>query len=141
MKRRLTGQQEAFVQALVQGKNRREAYQTAYRTGGMRDETVDRRAQTLLKNEKIESRYRELRGMVQKEETKRDVASADEILEELSSIGMGVGECDDVRSPTPGVRERLKALELLGKHYRLFTDQEKTSSETGVRIFDDLPGD
>ena len=141
MKKRLTSQQEAFVQALVQGKNRQEAYQTVYRTGGMKDEAVDRRAHTLLKNEKIENRYQELWEMVRKEEAKRDVASVNEILEELSSIGMGVGECDDERSPTPGVRERLKALELLGKHYKLFTDQEKTSSETGVRIFDDLPGD
>lgn len=141
MKRRLTSQQEAFVQALVQGKNPREAYETVYPTGGMRDETVDRRAQTLLKNEKIQIRYEELREMVRKEETKRDVASANEILEELSSIGMGVGECDDERCPAPGVRERLKALELLGKHYRLFAGQGSTSSEMGVRIFDDLPGD
>lgn len=141
MKQRLTKQQEAFVQALVQGKTRRQAYRTAYQTGGMRDEVMDRRAYTLLEHEKIKNRYQELREMVEKEEEKRDVASANEILEELSSIGMGVGECDDERTPAPGVRERLKALELLGKHYKLFTDQEKTSNETGVRIFDDLPGD
>ncbi|MGE4276602.1 MAG: terminase small subunit [Lawsonibacter sp.] len=141
MKHRLTRQQEAFMQALVQGKDPLEAYRAAYQTGRMKDETVDRRAHMLLKNEKMKDRYQKLREMVRKEEAKRDVASADDILEELSSIGMGADECDDERSCTPGVRERLKALELLGKHYKLFTEQEKPSGETGVRIFDDLPGD
>ncbi len=140
MKQRLTGQQEAFVRALVQGQNRLEAYRTAYQTGRMTDETVDRRAHALLKDEKIRARYEELRGMAGKEEGKREVASADAILEELSTIGLG-GAGDDDEGGAPGIRERLKALELLGRHYRLFVQTEKTPGETGVRIFDDIPGD
>lgn len=141
MKQRLTGQQEAFVRALVQGQNRLEAYRTAYQADRMTDETVDRRAHTLLKDEKIRARYQELRGMAGKEEGKREVASADAILEELSSIGLGGAGDDDEGTGAPGIRERLKALELLGRHYRLFVQTEKTPGETGVRIFDDIPGD
>lgn len=141
MKQRLTSQQEAFVQALVQGKPQRDAYRAAYQAGRMKDETVDRRAQTLLKQEKIRTRVQEWKERVQNEEAKRDVASAKDILEELSSIGMGAGPCGGERAAEPGVRERLKALELLGRHYKLFAEQAKTSNETGVRIFDDLPGD
>lgn len=141
MKQRLTGQQEAFVRALVQGQGRVNAYRSAYQTGRMTDEAVDKRAYTLLLQEKIRARYQELSGVAGRGEGKREVASADSILEELSSIGLGGTGADDEGAGAPGIRERLKALELLGKHYRLFVQQEKTSGETGVRIFDDIPGD
>ena len=39
----------------------------------------------------------------------------------------------------PALPSRLKALELLGKHHKLFTDQVKVTGDLGVQIVDDIP--
>ena len=140
MKHRLTGQQEA----LVQGNSPPQAYRRAYKVDGMKDETVARRARLLLQDEKIQAWYQQLSRVQADRERRREVASAGDVLEELSTIGLGLEAGDgegDERSRAPGVRERLKALELLGKHYRLFSEQGKKADETEVRIFDDLHRD
>ena len=36
--------------------------------------------------------------------------------------------------------DKLKALELLGKHFGMFTDNVRLSGDMGVQILDDIPG-
>lgn len=52
------------------------------------------------------------------------VASAKQVIQELTEIGMGHAAVTQDGTPgkLPTVAERLRALELLGKTYRLFTD-------------------
>lgn len=57
----LTPKQEKFVQGLIEGKSQREAYKAAYDAGNMKDETIDRNACALMKNNKVATRYSELR--------------------------------------------------------------------------------
>lgn len=57
---KLTTKQELFVQNLVAGQSQRQAYRQAYNAEKMTDKTVDETANKLLKNPKVNARYREL---------------------------------------------------------------------------------
>ncbi len=143
---RLTNKQEAFVQALIQGDNQREAYKTSYDTSRMKDKTVDEKASRLFADIKVRARYNELLTMVREESERRSVASAADVLDELSSIGMGTKEYPALdmfgneHNRKPGVKDRLKVLELLGKHHKLFTDNVNLSGTLPVQIVDDVDG-
>lgn len=56
----LTPKQEKYVQNLVKGMSQREAYKNSYDADNMKDETIDKKASELLKQEKIRGRYDEL---------------------------------------------------------------------------------
>lgn len=75
------------------------------------------------------------------------IASQDEVLENLTRIargeargtalvGLGMGE-QAVRQVPPSVAESMKAWELLGKRYALFTENHKMSGSVGVVMVDD----
>ncbi len=62
----LTVKQEKFVQNLILGMSQREAYKNSFNAENMSDKTIDSKACTLLKREKVRERYNELREEVQK---------------------------------------------------------------------------
>lgn len=136
----LTQKQEKFVQALIAGKSQREAYKEAYNTERMGDETIDVKASELLKNGKVSVRYEELQAAVREEGEKRAVATAVEVLEELTAIGLGQKEYPaydmfgNERQHKPSVAARLKALELLGKKHKLWSDSEINSVPVSVVV-------
>lgn len=137
---RLTNKQEAFVQALIAGKSQREAYRASYHAGRMGDATVDVKASELLKVGKVSVRFTELQDKVRGEAEKSGVASAVEVLEELSHIAMGTKTFPAYdmfgkeHQNKPNLAARIKALELLGKKYAMFTDKTEQSGETTVRV-------
>lgn len=128
--------------ALVRGMSRREAYMSAYQTQRMEDEIIDEKASRLFADDKVRARYEHLQAKAEKGAERRAVASPDDILKELSSIGLGTEQ--DTLSDAPGAEDkpsvtaRLKALELLGKHHKLFVDQGGTAGTLPVRIVDDI---
>lgn len=136
----LTQKQEKFVQALIAGKSQREAYKEAYNTERMGDETIDVKASELLKNGKVSVRYEELQAAVREEGEKRAVATAVEVLEELTAIGLGQKEYPaydmfgNERQHKPNMSARLKALELLGKKHKLWSDSEINSVPVSVVV-------
>lgn len=80
------------------------------------------------------------------------VATADEVIQYLTSVlrgdsegeeivveGIGDG-CSEARTmkKAPSEKERLKAAELLGKRYGLFRDKVELEGEIGVNIIDDV---
>ena len=136
----LTNKQEAFVLALIEGKSQREVYRSAYKAGRMKDETVDQCACRLLKNPKVSARYEELQAAVRGEAEQRSVATAADVLEELSNVGMGrvkypaYDMFGNEHQQFPSVTQRTKALELLGKNYGLFTDKVNMSGVVPVVI-------
>lgn len=79
------------------------------------------------------------------------VADQQEVLEALTCIlrgqkrgtalvgkGNGLQEVTDV---TPTVAEKIRAAELLGKRYSMWTDKQEISGTVGVvQIIDDIPG-
>ena len=145
MTEKLTNKQEAFVLALIEGKSQREAYRSAYKADRMKDKTVDEKASRLFAEGKVRARFEELQAKVSSEAEKRGVASAADVLEELSNIGMGRKEYPSYDmfgnqySRYPSVTQRTKALELLGKKYGLFTDRVQFDGNALVQIVDDIP--
>lgn len=135
---KLTDKQENFVLALINGKSQREAYRSAYKADRMADKTVDEKASRLFAQDKVRARFEELQAKVRGEAEQRGVASATDVLEELSNIGMGRKEYpgyDMFGNPCyryPSVTQRTKALELLGKKYGLFSENVKHSGTIGI---------
>ena len=133
--------------ALISGMSQREAYRSAYNAKKMKDNTVDVKASQLLSKDKIRIRFEELQARVRKVAENKGVATAVDVLEELSRVAMGTKEFPSYDmfgkefSQKPSLPNRLKALEMLGKHHKLFTDQLKLTGEMGVQIVDDLGTD
>lgn len=145
MTEKLTNKQEAFVLALIEGKSQREAYRSAYKADRMKDKTVDEKASRLFAEGKVRARFEELQAKVRSEAEQRGVASAADVLEELSDIGLGRKEYPaydmfgNKFDRYPSVTQRTKALEMLGKKYGLFTDRVQFDGNAQVQIVDDIP--
>ncbi len=85
--KRLTDNQERFVQELIKGKSQREAYRIAYpKSKNWKDSAVDETASKLLKSPKVFPRYNELRDRLIKEAEDECMVTAKEVLRELSYI-------------------------------------------------------
>ncbi len=104
------------------------ATQAAIRTG-YSPKTAYSNGQRLLKNAEVKSRIDELLEQLHSEKT----ADAQEIMEYLTKVVRGESRsdvlslcgdgCQKVIKKPPDEKERLKAAELLGKRYGLFTDK------------------
>lgn len=121
----LTSKQEKYVNNLVKGMTQRTAYRDAYPSSKKwKDETVDSKASTLLKNEKVKERYEELIGKIRAKEEKYTIMSAlerkewltkvinNEILEEERYIVDG--KEITIKKPT-NVKTKITALDTLNK--------------------------
>ena len=87
MYKSLTLQQEKFIQELIKGKSQRKAYQLAYpRSRSWKHETVDEAACRLFKNNKVNTRYQEIRNRLVKEIEEEAIITAKEIINEIVSI-------------------------------------------------------
>ena len=81
----------------------------------------------------------------------KKVAEAREVMEYLTSVMRGESSSEvlrfvgdgyqDISKKAPDEKERLKAAELLGKRFGLFTENIKLNSNNVVQILDDIPGD
>lgn len=140
----LTTNQERFVFGLIEGKSQREAYKAAFNTANMRDKTIDEKACRLFANAKVRARYEELRGKVMQPEQDKAIATAQQVLEELTAIGLGTKNFPaydmfgNESERKPSVTARLKALELLAKRHGLLTDHVQINGVMPVQIVDDL---
>ena len=113
--KRLTAKQEGLLQSLLAGKSQREAYKASYNAGNMSDKTIDETVCKLLKQPKIATRYDELRAKALKKAEERGLMTATDVLSGIEAIYEG-SKVDDTRTA-------LKALELYGRHLKLFTDR------------------
>jgi phage terminase small subunit len=60
----MTPKQEAFCQAVADGKNQSEAYRYAYDAANMKADTINKKAYELMKDGQIAARIQELRGQL-----------------------------------------------------------------------------
>lgn len=140
----LTDRQERFVLGLIKGKSQRDAYKAAFSTAKMKDKTIDEKACRLFADSKIRARYDELRGKVLQPEQDKAIATAQQVLEELTAIGLGTKNFPaydmfgNEAERKPSVTARLKALELLAKRHGLLTDHVQINGVMPVQIVDDL---
>lgn len=99
---KLTAKQEKFIQNIVSGMSHREAYKNVYNATNMKDETIDRKANELMKNGKITARYQELikefkdKALYTREEAVNDLLwIKDKSKKEIEESGI-----DKVNAPT-----------------------------------------
>lgn len=70
-----------------------------------------------------------------------DVLRGESVSEELVVVGVGEGMSDAMRvNKNPSERERLKAAELLGKVYGVFTEKVSADVDTELHISIDYGG-
>ena len=85
--KRLTDNQERFVQELIKGKKQREAYKIAYPASlKWKDNSVDNKASLLLKNVKVMQRYDELKSRLIKESEDECIVTTKDVLKHWYSI-------------------------------------------------------
>lgn len=124
----LTSKQEKYVNNLVKGMSQRIAYRNAYPSSKKwKDETVDSKASTLLKNEKVKERYKKLIDKVNNKLEERTIMNALERMKWLTDVINGdiledvplmtkatKNKVDTIKCPTK-IDTRLKALDTLNK--------------------------
>lgn len=115
---RLTDKQEGFVQSLLKGKTQRQAYKDNYKAGNMKDETIDSKACTLLKQGKVKARYDELHGKVRQKAEEEGLLSATQILHKLKALIERNEEVDD--------KTALNGMIAYGKTHGIFTEKVET---------------
>jgi len=123
------------------------ATQAAIRAGYSK-QTAYSQGQRLLKHVEVKNRIAELMEQHQSER----VASAQEVLEYLTSVvrgesrseivvvegcGDGMSEAKNVEK-APDEKDKLKAAELLGKRYGLYSDKVNVSGAVPVAFIDNL---
>lgn len=120
------------------------ATQAAIRTG-YSEKTARAIGQRLLTNVDIK-KY--IEQQLQKLKNEK-IADAQEVLEYLTSVMRGeqkeqvallTGEgVQDLVQKDVSAKDRLKAAELIGKRYGLFTEKVELQGETTIQIVDDIP--
>ncbi|WP_145333335.1 terminase small subunit [Paenibacillus xylanexedens] len=138
----LSEQQKRFADYYIETGNATQSYHNAgYKAKG---KSAEVNASRLLANAKVRQYVDEL---IAKKDAKR-IAKQDEVLEFLTNVlrgevkeqfplGMGMGEQSLVKKELDG-KDRIKAAELLGKRYALWTDKQQIEGNVGVQIIDDL---
>lgn len=139
----LSQKQKAFVDRFLEIGNATQAYIDAGYSVKKRS-VADGNARKLLADQRIKDLLE--KRIADKDEAK--IAKQDEVLQFLTSImrgevtekiplGLGMGEQTLVKNELEG-KDRIRAAELLGKRYRLWSDNMELSGVVGVQIIDDI---
>lgn len=150
--RNLTDKQERFIQLVVSGVPQSDAYRQVYNTKA-KPRVVARKASEELKKPHVNLRYQYLLDKARAQAAAGAVLNASQILEKLSEIAVGTTEYADYQYDNdigqdrmlmrrPATRERLRALELLGKHEGLFTERLEVDDNTlqvHLTVTDEVP--
>jgi len=110
----MTPKQHQFARAIVLGKSQADAYRAAYNTARMNDNSIRREASRLMDNPNVTTTVVELQQQADAAVVQERIASREEVLQALTGYMQSGGPKDSVR---------LRAAELMGKHYELFTER------------------
>ena len=146
----MTDNQRRFCDEYLIDCNATRAYKAAY-PNIKKDHTAESAGYRLLRNVEVKDYINEQLEKIRSEK----IADATEVMEYLTSVlrgetvseivvvegcGEGVSEAKRMNK-SPDERERLKAAEMLGKYYALFTDKTQINSTGIVQIMDDIGDD
>lgn len=136
----LTLKQKQFADEYIRTGN---AYQSAV-NAGYSEKYAKARSHKMLENVGINQYIDDNLEIIQKE----SIAEADEIMryltrvlraEEKEEILVYVGDgMQEIQTIRPSAKDRIKAAELLGKRYRMWTDKHEVEITTPIFI-DDVP--
>lgn len=137
----LTHKQEKFILAVVEGKTQADAYRHAYDTSKMTDKSIHEKASALMANVKVRSRYNELMDKVKSKLEEKAIVTVEGLLNDLQTIKETcmikkkayikneIGEPEEVElDDFIDASAALKAVELMGKHLKMFTDKVESNN-------------
>jgi len=131
----MTPKQHQFAREVVLGKSQADAYRSAYNTLKMNDNSIRREASRLMDNPKVATTVVELQQKADSAVVQERIASREEVLQTLTGY---------MHSGEPKDSVRLRAAEMMGKHYGLFTDRieavvtERSAEEITAELEDKL---
>lgn len=138
----MTDRQKKFCDEYLIDCNGRRAYKAAY-PNVKKDAVADANASRLLSNTKVKKYIDEQLSKIHSNK----IADAQEVMEYLTSVIRGESSssvlafCGDGRQRVikkhPDEKERMKAAELIGKRYGLFTDKVEMGGAVPVIIVGD----
>jgi phage terminase small subunit len=142
---KLTEKQKRFADYYIETGNATESYKRAgYSVNS--DEAARVNASRLLTNANVRAYIDE---RIAEKDSQR-IAKQDEILEFLTKvmrgelteqIPVGLGEgYFELKDKDTYIKDRVKAAELLGKRYAMWTDKQQIDGVIGVQIIDDIGG-
>lgn len=146
----MTEKQKRFADEYICYLNATRAYKVAY-SSVKNDETAKAAASRLLTNVNVKKYIDEQLQEI----SDGKIADATEVMKYLTAVlrgeekeevivveGCGDGCSSAVRvNKGIGAKDRIKAAELLGKRYSIFTDKVQVEGVTAVQILDNVPGD
>ena len=109
----LTSKQHQFVEAYVAGKSASDADRSAYDALNMSATSINKEASRLIAKPQVSALIKELQKESKVATTQALIASKEEVLMRITRY---------MRAAEPGDSTRLRAAELMGKHYGLFTE-------------------
>ena len=110
----MTPKQHQFAREVVLGKSQADAYRAAYDTLRMNDNSIRREASRLMDNPNVATTVVELQQKADAAVVQERIATREEVLQTLTGY---------MHSGEPRDSVRLRAAELMGKHYGLFTER------------------
>ncbi|MGN0605910.1 MAG: terminase small subunit [Oscillospiraceae bacterium] len=122
---KLTEKQKRFCEEYLIDLNGTRAYMAAYSC--KKEDTARVNASRMLTNANIQDYISEL----MKQQSERTGITADKVLTELEKVAFADTEISG--------KEKIKALELLGKHLGMFSEKVDIEADIGVQIIDDIP--
>ena len=139
----MTEKQKMFCNEYLIDLNGTRAYKAVY-TNIKTDNAAAARASKLLDQDDINNYIQKRLKEIESERT----ADIQEVMEYLTSVMRGESKssvlsmcgdgCQETIEKPPDEKERLKSAELLGKRYRMFTDQVDLTSNGQPVIVDDI---
>ena len=119
-KDKLTQKQELFAMFYVEtGGNATQAYKNAY--GDVTQQTAEVNGSRMLKNAKVNNHIQEMLQNLRDENS----ADAKEVMDFLTAV---------MRGEIEATQGQLKASELLGKSFRMFTDRVEVDGSIDIEI-------
>lgn len=142
----MTEKQKLFADEYLIDLNATRAYRAVYKNIKS-DDVARKNGSRLLTNadikKYIDGRLEEIKS--------QKVAKAQEVMEYLTAVMRGKTQSEVLRFirdgyqekylKAPEEKERLRAAELLGKRYSLFSENIKLAENAAVQIIDDISGD
>lgn len=139
----LTPKQEAFVNAIIEGKSQADAYRSAYSTKNMSNKTIWENASRLMADSKVKARVQELRDQIAEE----GIMTAKERLKLLTRIARGEepekvvqyveGERFEYEVPA-SLKTRREAIDTMNKMTGEYTTKIEGSIDTSVSKLDGI---
>ena len=140
----MTEKQKKFADEYLIDLNATRAYKVAY-PNVKKDEAASVNGSKLLRNTKVKSYIDEQLDFLHD----KRIAKLEDVMIYLSDVMNGKSKssvlamcgdgCQEVIEKPPDEKERMKAAELLGKRYGLFTDKIEMNGVQMVNIVDDIP--